>query len=172
MKRLYTLLAAGVMIAALAMPVIAAPSPEADTITPVTIVTTNVSNVSMEEPSQAMMEEVIRVTSNAQVLKDLNVPSSAHLAAVVMVDYSGTIPAGGVQIPFNVSKFAKKGDMVYILHRRSYAPYSWEVVGQSVLGNDLTVTGTFKSFSPVVFMVVDASEVTAAGVKSPKTGEF
>lgn len=172
MKRLYTLLAAGVLTVAMAMPVIAAPSPEADSIAPVTIVTTTVSNVSMEEPSQVMLDEVKRVTSNAQVLNDLNVPQSARLAAVVMVDYSGTIPAGGVQIPFNVSTFAKKGDKVYILHRQSFAPYTWEVVGQSVLGNDLTVTGTFTSFSPVAFMVVNASEVTATGVRAPRTGEF
>ena len=48
----------------------------------------------------------------------------------------------------------------------------WEKVGEGFLGADLTVTGTFTSFSPVVVMVVDASEVSAAGVKAPKTGEF
>lgn len=52
------------------------------------------------------------------------------------------------------------------------APYTWEVVGSGVLGDDLTVTGTFTSFSPVAFMVVDAADVAATGVKAPKTGEF
>ena len=109
---------------------------------------------------------------NAQVLSDLNVSSSAHLAAVLEVSYSGNIPAGGVQVPFDVSGFAKKGDLVYVLHRQSQAPYTWEVVGQAILGDNLSVTGTFTSFSPVAFMVVDASQVAATGVKAPKTGEY
>ena len=87
------------------------------------------------------------------------------------MSYSGEVPAGGVQVPFKVPN-AKKGDMVYILHRQPNAPYTWEVVGSGVLGDDLTVTGTFTSFSPVAFMVVDAADVAATAVKAPKTGEF
>ena len=105
------------------------------------------------------------------MLKDLNVPTSAKLVAAVDVSYSGEIPAGGVQVPFKVPS-AKKGDMVYVLHRQPNAPYTWEVVGSGVLGDDLTVTGTFTSFSPVAFMVVDAADVAATAVKAPKTGEF
>ena len=166
MKKLYALLMAGVMTIALAMPALAAPSPAAASIASGSTVKTTVSNVGVAAPSQELAQEVVNVTSNAQVLKDLSVPATAHLAAVLEVS-----PAGGVQVPFDVSGFAKKGDVVYVLHRQAYAPYTWEVVGQAVMGDNLTVTGTFTSFSPVAFMVVNASEVTAAGAKAPKTGE-
>lgn len=177
MKKLYKLLLAVVMTAAVTLPVMASPSPEAETIEASanisTTVTTTVKDANVAEPSKELADEVAKVTSNTQVLKDLNVSESAHLAAVVEVSYSGTIPAGGVQIPFDASAFAKKGDLVYVLHRQSTAPYAWEVVGQAVLGDDLKVTGTFKSFSPVAFMVVDASQVAATnGVKAPKTGQY
>ena len=72
----------------------------------------------------------------------------------------------------DVKALGKKGDMVYVLHRQPNAPYTWEVVGSGVLGDALTVTGTFTSFSPVAFMVVDAADVAATAVKAPKTGEF
>lgn len=172
MKKLYALLLAGVMAAALALPSVAAPSPVADSIASGSTVSTTASNVSTEAPSQTMAEEVVKVTSNREVLNNLNVSASAHLAAVLEVSYSGTIPAGGVQVPFNVSGLAAKGDTVYILHRQSYAPYTWEVVGQAVLGDDLTVTGTFTSFSPVAFMVLKATDAAVTQVKAPRTGEY
>lgn len=173
MKKLYKLLLAVVMTMAVALPVMASPSPEAQSIEPSTRVTTSVKDVDVAEPSKELADEVVRVTSNEQVLKDLNVSASAHLAAVVEVSYSGSIPAGGVQIPFDVSSFAKKGDLVYILHRQPTAPYTWEVVGQSVVGDDKKVTGTFKSFSPVAFLVVDASQVgSTSGARAPRTGEY
>lgn len=175
MKKLYKLLLAAVMMLAVALPAVASPSPEAETYESnvSTTVTTTVVGVDVVEPSKTLSDEAVRVTSNAQVLKDLNVSSSAHLAAVVEVSYSGAIPAGGVQIPFDVSAFAKKGDLVYILHRQPTAPYTWEVVGQSVVGDDKKVTGTFKSFSPVVFLVLDASQVAStSGTRAPRTGEY
>lgn len=165
MKKLYALLLAGVLAAALALPAMAAPSPVADSIA-------SGSTVSTTAPSQTMAEEVVAVTSNREVLNNLNVSTSAHLAAVLEVSYSGTIPAGGVQVPFNVGGLAAKGDTVYILHRQSYAPYTWEVVGQAVLGDDLTVTGTFTSFSPVAFMVLKSTDAAATQVKAPRTGEY
>lgn len=171
MKKLYALALAGVMTVAMAMPVLAAPSPAAQAIESAAAISTSVSGIDAAAPSQALAEEVVKVTSNAQVLKDLNVPEAAKLTAVIDVSYSGEIPAGGVQIPFVVSS-AKAGDLVYVLHRQATAPYTWEVVGQAVLGADLTVTGTFTSFSPVAFLVVDATNVAAGTVKAPKTGEF
>ena len=124
--------------------------------------------------NQILANEIVNVTSNAQVLRDLGVSTAAKLKAMIDVSYIGEIPAGGVQIPFDVSGIAKKGDLVYILHRiDSVEGKPWEVVGQAVVGDSPYVTGTFKTFSPVAFMVVDSSEVAAAaGVKAPKTGEF
>ena len=88
-------------------------------------------------------------------------------------DLEIVIPAGqtSVSVPIKVAN-AKAGDYAVILHRMDNEAKTWEKVGEGYLGADLTVTGTFTSFSPVVVMVVDASEVSAAGVKAPKTGEF
>lgn len=198
MKKLYAMLMAGVMMIAMVVPTIAAPSPSGSVITPSpsgTVISSSSDSTSTATPAASALmnsgstvaatvagasataltetyaNSVLAVTSNAQVLQDLNVPTTAKLVAAIDVSYSGTIPAGGVQIPFVVSS-AKKGDLVYVLHRQSEAPYQWEVVGQAVLGDDLTVVGTFTSFSPVAFMVVNAADVAATGVKAPKTGEF
>ena len=123
--------------------------------------------------NQILANEIVNVTSNAQVLRDLGVSTAAKLKAMIDVSYIGEIPAGGVQIPFDVSGIAKKGDLVYILHRKdSVEGKPWEVVGQGVVGDDASITGTFTSFSPVAFMVVDSTEAPATVVKAPKTGEF
>lgn len=171
MKKVYALLLAGVMTIAMAAPAFAAPSPAADVVESAKTVSTTVAGTSVAAPSTELANQVISVTSTESVLKDLNVPTTAKLVAAVDVSYSGEIPAGGVQIPFVVDS-AKKGDLVYVLHRQGFAPYTWEVVGQAILGDDLTVVGTFTNFSPVAFMVVDAKDVAATGVKAPKTGEF
>lgn len=180
MKKVYALLLVAVMTVAMAVPTFAANSPEADPVVKTAAgvdvvaaakeVKTSVAAASVVVPSEQLAKQVVSVTSTESVLKDLNVPTSAKLVAVD-VSYSGEIPAGGVQVPFKVPG-AKKGDMVYVLHRQPNAPYTWEVVGSGVLGDDLTVTGTFTSFSPVAFMVVDAADVAATAVKAPKTGEF
>ena len=179
MKKVYALLLVAVMTVAMAVPTFAANSPEADPVVKTAAgvvaaakeVKTSVAAASVAVPSEQLAKQVVSVTSTESVLKDLNVPTSAKLVAAVDVSYSGEIPAGGVQVPFKVPS-AKKGDMVYVLHRQPNAPYTWEVVGSGVLGDDLTVTGTFTSFSPVAFMVVDAADVAATAVKAPKTGEF
>ena len=181
MKKVYALLLVAVMTVAMAVPTFAANSPEADPVVKTAAgvdvvaaakeVKTSVAAASVAVPSEQLAKQVVSVTSTESVLKDLNVPTSAKLVAAVDVSYSGEIPAGGVQLPYKVPS-AKKGDMVYVLHRQPNAPYTWEVVGSGVLGDDLTVTGTFTSFSPVAFMVVDAADVAATAVKAPKTGEF
>ena len=190
MKKLYAMLMAGVMMIAMVVPTFAAPSPSGEVITPspsgtvisavtpadtvissASTVAASAAGVTVAAPSKEVAVDVLAVASSEQFLKDLNIPTTAKLVATVDVSYSGTIPAGGVQIPFVVSS-AKKGDLVYVLHRQSAAPYQWEVVGQAVLGDDLTVVGTFTSFSPVAFVVVNSTDVTTTEVKAPKTGEF
>ena len=160
MKKVYALLLVAVMTVAMAVPTFAANSPEADPVVKTAAgvdvvaaakeVKTSVAAASVAVPSEQLAKQVVSVTSTESVLKDLNVPTSAKLVAAVDVSYSGEIPAGGVQVPFKVPG----------------------VVGSGVLGDDLTVTGTFTSFSPVAFMVVDAADVAATAVKAPKTGEF
>lgn len=187
MKKFYALLMAGVVMAAMVFPAVAAPSPESATLSPeatpivsaeantvinsYSTVSVNVAGTTATALSATMANSVINVTSNETHLANLGIPTNAKLVAAVDVSYSGEIPAGGVQIPFKVSG-AKAGDLVYVVHRQSTEPYQWEVVGQAVLGDDLTVVGTFTSFSPVGFLVVDSANVDAAAVKAPKTGEF
>ncbi|MCI9141561.1 MAG: hypothetical protein HFH87_02930 [Lachnospiraceae bacterium] len=192
MKKLYALLMAGVMTVSMAMPVLAGsvttPSKPATQVpvrdsyssdansaadlgTTISVGAANTNAKAVE--NKAVAEEIVNVTSNAKVLSDLGVSANAKLKAMVDVSYTGEIPAGGVQIPFDVSGIAKKGDLVYILHRKdSVEGKPWEVVGQGVVGDNTYITGTFTSFSPVAFMVVDSKDAAAAGVKAPKTGEF
>lgn len=171
MKKLYAFLLAGVLTVAAVLPVGAAPSPQAAVVEAGKTVQTTVAGAKMEVPTAVVAKEVAEVTSTPSVLADLGVNAAAKLSAVVEVNYDGAISAGGVQIPFVVNS-AKAGDYVYVLHRQSVAPFQWEVVGQGTLGADKSIVGTFTSFSPVAFMVVDAANVASAGVKAPKTGEF
>ena len=142
MKKVYALLLVAVMTVAMAVPTFAANSPEADPVVKTAAgvdvvaaakeVKTSVAAASVAVPSEQLAKQVVSVTSTESVLKDLNVPTSAKLVAAVDVSYSGEIPAGGVQVPFKVPG-AKKGDMVYVLHRQPNAPYTWEVVGSGRL---------------------------------------
>ena len=152
------------------LPVLAAPSPKADTLAPASAVVIAVADADVAVLAADVKTEVASVVSNPTHLTNLGVSTAAKLVSSFYLKYDGEIPAGGVQIPVKVSN-AKVGDYAYLLHRRSDNG-SWEVVGQGYLGADLTVTGTFTSFSPVAVLVVDAADVAAAGVKAPKTGEF
>lgn len=171
MKKFYALLLAGVMTVACAMPTMAAPSPVAQVVESAATVTVPVSGASVKALDRDLAQEVVKLSDNAQFLSDLNIPTSVKLAAAFDLSYDGTITAGGVQIPLNLSSVAdiKVGDYVYVAHRREDTPGKlWEKVGEGYVGNDMTVTATFTSFSPVVVFVGEAP----AGVKAPKTGEY
>lgn len=168
MKKFYALLLAGVMTVAFAMPTMAAPSPVAGAVESASTVSAPVSGAGVAAVDQALAKEVVTYAADEKFLTDLNVPTKVELAAAFDLTYSGTIPAGGVQIPLVVSS-AKAGQTVYVLHRRDDLPNKpWEKVGEAVLGSDLTVTATFTSFSPVIILVGDS----ASGVTAPKTGEY
>ena len=193
MRKLSTMILATALAVAMVMPVFAASSPsgskhhskpaaasstvtaemkEADKTAPSTSVTVAAKDTSVEVLRTDIKQEVTNVTSTPSVMKDLGVNESAKLVSSFDLQYKGTIPAGGVVIPIKVNN-AKAGDYAYVLHRKDDVPgYPWEVVGQGVLGADLTVNGTFLSCSPVAVMVVDAASVAATPVKAPKTGEF
>ena len=170
MRKLYSALLVVALSATMVLTAFAAPSPKADTVAPASAVAIAVADADVEVLAADVKAEVASVVSNPTHLTNLGVSTAAKLVSSFDLKYEGTIPAGGVQIPVKVSN-AKAGDYAYLLHRRSDNG-SWEVVGQGYLGADLTVTGTFTSFSPVAVLVVDAADVSAAGVKAPKTGEF
>ena len=170
MKKLYSVLLVVALSVAMVLPVLAAPSPKADTVAPASAVEVAVAGADVVVLAADVKAEVASVVSNPTHLTNLGVSLSAKLVSSFDLKFDGEIPAGGVQIPIKVSS-AKVGDFAYILHRSSVDGH-WEVVGQGYLGADLTVTGTFTNFSPVAVLVVDAADVSAAGVKAPKTGEF
>ena len=191
MKKLSSALLVAALSVAMVLPVFAAPSPQATAKPSVAVTTTTtkaaptaaeakateakanatvaVAGADVKVLPVAVMDAVEDVVENTTHLKNLGVSSAAKLAAAF--DLKIEIPAGqtSVSVPIKVNN-AKVGDYAVILHRR--ADGQWEKVGEGFLGADMTVTGTFTSFSPVAIMVVDAAQASAAGVKAPKTGEF
>ena len=169
MKKLSSILLVAALTVAMVLPVFAAPSPQADSKAAKNNATVAVAGAEVKEIPGADLKEYVKdVAENATTLTNLGVSTAAKLAAAF--DLKIVIPAGqtSVSVPIKVNN-AKVGDFAVILHRRADA--QWEKVGEGFLGADLTVTGTFTSFSPVMVMVVDAANANV-GVKAPKTGEF
>lgn len=176
MKKVYALLLAVVLAIGMTMPILAAESPSAksaalEKAAPATVVTTTVKDAKVIVLPADVKKAVADVVADTQNLTNLGVSTSAKLVSSFDLSYpADKIPEEGIQVPFKVSN-AKAGDLAVILHRRSDNG-SWEKVGEAILGSDLTVVGTFHNTSPVAIMIVDAANVTADGVKAPKTGEF
>ena len=191
MKKLSSALLVAALSVAMVLPVFAAPSPQATAKPSVSVTTTTkaaptaaeakateakanatvaVAGADVKVLPVAVMDAVEDVVENTTHLKNLGVSSAAKLAAAF--DLKIEIPAGqtSVSVPIKVNN-AKVGDYAVILHRMNNEAGTWEKVGEGFLGADMTVTGTFTSFSPVVVMVVDAAQATSV-VKAPKTGEF
>lgn len=169
MKKLSSALLVAALSVAMVLPVFAAPSPQATAKAAKANATVVVAGAEVKELPAANLDEYVeQIAESASVLKDLGVSTAAKFAAAF--DLKIEIPAGqtSVSVPIKVNN-AKAGDYAVILHRR--ADGQWEKVGEGFLGADMTVTGTFTNFSPVMVMVVDAA-VAKAGVKAPKTGEF
>ena len=171
MKKFKSVLLVVALAAAMVLPVMAAPSPQATAKAAKANVTVAVAGAEVEALATDVFAAAQEVVTNPTHLANLGVSTAAKMAAAF--DLEIVIPAGqtSVSVPIKVAN-AKAGDYAVILHRMDNAAGTWEKVGEGYLGADLTVTGTFTSFSPVVVMVVDASEVSAVGVKAPKTGEF
>ena len=169
MRKLTNALLVVALSVAMVLPVLAAPSPQADAKAAMENATVVVAGAEVEVLAKDVHKEVVNVVTNATHLTNLGVSTAAKLTAAF--DLEIEIPAGqtSVSVPIKVNN-AKVGDYAVILHRR--ADGQWEKVGEGFLGADMTVTGTFTSFSPVAIMVVDAAQASAAGVKAPKTGEF
>lgn len=169
MRKLTNALLVLALTVAMVLPVMAAPSPQADAKAAKANATVAVAGADVKVLTAEVLDAVEDVVTNTTHLTNLGVSTAAKLAAAF--DLKIEIPAGqtSVSVPIKVNN-AKAGDYAVVLHRR--ADGQWEKVGEGYLGADLTVTSTFTSFSPVAVMVVDASQVSAAGVKAPKTGEF
>ena len=169
MRKLYSALLVVALSVAMVLPVFAAPSPQAEARTAKENATVAVAGAKVEALGDENYAGIVAVVTNPTHLTNLGVNTAAKLAAAF--DLKIEIPAGqtSVSVPIKVNN-AKVGDYAVILHRK--ADGQWEKVGEGFLAADMTVTGTFTSFSPVAVMVVDAAQASAAGVKAPKTGEF
>ena len=170
MKKLYSALLVIALVVAMVLPVVAAPSPQAEAKASKANASVPMQGATVAALTKEVFDEVNRVTGDTSILAAFGVNTNAKLAAAF--DLKVTIPAGqsSVTVPIKVSN-AKAGDYVYVLHRMSNAQATWELVGQGTLGADLTINGTFTNFSPVAIMVVDASQVATTVVKAPKTGQ-
>ena len=185
MKKLYSALLVIALAASMVLPIMAAPSPKADVVAPAKNVTVAVAGAEAKTLPADRQEAVNAVVGNKELLAAWGIKGNVKVATTFDLTYSGTIPAGGLQIPIKVAN-AQAGDYVYVLHRIESDPnHPWEIVGQGYLGADLTVVGTFTCFSPVAVMIADApqqfqpasdapqqSQSAAGVVKAPKTGEF
>ena len=171
MRKLTNALLVVALSVAMVLPVLAAPSPQADAKAAKANATVAVADAQVQVLTAEVLDAVEDVVTNATHLTNLGVSTEAKLAAAF--DLKIEIPAGqtSVSVPIKVNN-AKVGDYAVILHRMNNEAGTWEKVGEGFLGADMTVTGTFTSFSPVAVMVVDAAQASAAGVKAPKTGEF
>lgn len=183
MKKLYTLLLVVVLTVMAVLPVMATSattkkSPQANTVTPTTT-TVSTKDVSVTQITDTAIKSMIDTfVGTASNLTALGVDAKAKMLTYMDISYTGTIPTGGIQLPMKITG-AKAGDYVYVLHAVKSSSnanaWTWEVVGKGYLSADLTITATFKSFSPVVIMKVDAANANAAttnGNTAPKTGEF
>lgn len=169
MKKLYSALLVVALMIACVLPVMAAPSPVADAQAAKANATVAVEGAEVKVLTKEVFAAVLDVVTNPTHLTNLGVSTDAVMVAAFDLDIE--IPEGqtSVSVPIIVDN-AKAGDYVVILHRKSDG--SWEKVGEGTLGADKTVSAVFSEFSPVAVMVVDASQVSAAGVKAPKTGQF
>lgn len=180
MKKLYTLLLVVALTVMAVLPVMATTkkSPTATDVTPTTT-TVSTKDVSVTQITDTAVKSMIDTfVGTASNLTALGVDAKAKMLTYMDISYTGTIPTGGIQLPMKITG-AKAGDYVYVLHAvkstSNANAWTWEVVGKGYLSADLTITATFKSFSPVVIMKVDAANANAAttnGNTAPKTGEF
>lgn len=180
MKKLYTLLLVVALTVMTVLPVMATTkkSPTATDVTPTTT-TVSTKDVSVTQITDTAIKSMIDTfVGTASNLTALGVDAKAKMLTYMDISYTGNIPTGGIQLPMKITG-AKAGDYVYVLHAVKSSSnanaWTWEVVGKGYLSADLTITATFKSFSPVVIMKVDAANANAAttnGNTAPKTGEF
>lgn len=77
-----------------------------------------------------------------------------------------TIPADGAKVTVKVDG-AAQGDRYVMLHFNT-ATSAWEIVGTGTVGAGGAVTGTFKSFSPVIVLTQAASSGSGSGSSSDK----
>lgn len=155
MKKTVVSLLAALMVLAVATPVLAAPSKDAEAAAkPITEVKTE-SGVKLTV-SKVTEEKVAEVYAEAEKKNE----DSEILAVVEVSVPEGTDTSKGLKVTFDVTGVVA-GEKIYLLHEKANG--TWEVIHPDKV-EDGKVTATFKSFSPVAVVKVPASATL------PKTG--
>lgn len=170
MKKLYSALLVIALAAAMVLPIMAAPSPMAESKASKNNVSVPVQGASVTALPKDVYDEVRNVLTNTQHLSNFGVTGSSVILTAFDLNYQ--IPAGqqSVTLPITVNN-ANAGDYVVVFHRSDKAGHPYSIVGQGQLGADKRVNATFTDFSPVIVLKVDAPTVTSTAVKAPKTGQ-
>lgn len=186
MKKLIALAAAGVLCMSMGFNVMAAPSvtdpepePEANVVVDQAVdkngnhYNINISNISKEVEDVLMdidaVNEIFREAGyKGKADRDVTV---YYIAAGDLTLEGAEVPAGGVDIPFTISKDeAKQGDTIYVMHQKNDG--TWEIL-EGVVGGNNEITIHFNSLSPVAFvkMMSDGS-VIVLDKEDNKLGEI
>lgn len=158
-KKMLAAAAALVMAAVMATSAFAATS--SVVLTPPTDVEVSDENVTLTAGEYKGPIEVANSTA-AEVVKASGVTLPSGMSADKMVIAGAfdlatrdSIPAEGVKVTVKVTG-AAQGDSYVMLHYNTATP-AWEVVGNGTVGANGAVTGTFKSFSPVIVLTQAAA---------------
>lgn len=109
-------------------------------------VVTNIQNTGSVQVTADPVTDTAVADANA---KAKEISTEATLLAAVDLNYSGTIPAGGVQIKLTVSNISA-GDKLVVLHKNGS---TWEKIQPDKVGNGYVIF-TMTSFSPVAIAKV------------------
>lgn len=148
MKKTLVGILAALMVLTMGTTVFAASSPDGNGANSSQLkeVVTNIQNTGSVQVTADPVTDTAVADANA---KAREISTEATLLAAVDLNYSGTIPAGGVQIKLTVSNISA-GDKLVVLHKNGS---TWEKIQPDKVGNGYVIF-TMTSFSPVAIAKV------------------
>ena len=151
MKKTLVGILAALMVLTMGTTVFAASSPDGNGANSSQLkdVVTNIQNTGSVQVTADPVTDTAVADANA---KAKEISTEAILLAAVDLNYSGTIPAGGVQIKLTVSNISA-GDKLVVLHKNGS---TWEKIQPDKVGNGYVIF-TMTSFSPVAIAKVPGS---------------
>ncbi|MDD6155530.1 MAG: hypothetical protein PUB52_00715 [Lachnospiraceae bacterium] len=152
MKKTLVGILAALMVLTMGTTVFAASSPDGNGANSSQLkeVVTNIQNTGSIQVTADPVSDTAVADANT---KAKEISTEATLLAAVDLNYSGTIPAGGVQIKLTVSNISA-GDKLVVLHKTTAG--SWEKIQPDKVGNGYVIF-TMTSFSPVAIAKVPGS---------------
>lgn len=149
MKKTLVGILAALMVLTMGTTVFAASSPDGNgaIASQLKAAVTDIQNTSSTQVTVDAVTDTAVADANT---KAKEISTEATLLAAVDLNYSGTVPAGGVQIKLTVSSISA-GDKLVVLHQKT--DDSWEKIAPDKVGNGYVVF-TMTSFSPVAIAKV------------------